>query len=155
MKNFYLIMTIIIASIIFAFSSQPAETSKSISQPIAGVVTESITQHNTEQRAKGESEIYFKNIHTFIRKGAHFTLFLLLGISAGMWNGYFKSRRRFIYAFAGCALYGVLDETRQLFVPGRSFEIPDMLIDSSGALIGVCIAALIWMLSSKRKAKQA
>ncbi len=155
MKNFYLILTLSIVAIIFVFSSQPASTSTGISRPIADAVANAIPQPDSENKTQEEKDLYQSNIHTFIRKGSHFSSFLLLGISAGMWSGYFKSKRKFIMAFVGCALYGVLDETRQLFVAGRSFEVTDMLIDASGALIGVCIAVLIWKQINKRKLKNA
>jgi VanZ family protein len=42
-----------------------------------------------------------------------------------------------------CALFGVLDEVHQWFVPQRSFEIKDMIVDSLGAFTGIVIARAV------------
>lgn len=47
-----------------------------------------------------------------------------------------------VIAFTGTAFYAITDEIHQLFVPGRAFQLIDILVDSAGALIGV-IASLI------------
>ena len=46
------------------------------------------------------------------------------------------------------ALYGVSDECHQLFVPGRNFEISDMIADATGASIG---AGALWLLGIIRR----
>ncbi len=47
-----------------------------------------------------------------------------------------------VIAFFSTVLYAVTDEIHQIFVPERAFQISDILVDSTGALIGV-IASLI------------
>lgn len=47
-----------------------------------------------------------------------------------------------VIAFAGTVFYAITDEIHQIFVPGRAFQISDILVDSTGALIGA-IASLI------------
>ena len=46
-------------------------------------------------------------------------------------------------AWFASALYAVTDEIHQHFVPGRSGEITDVLIDSIGCLIGALIMSSI------------
>ena len=46
-------------------------------------------------------------------------------------------------AWFASALYAVTDEIHQYFVPGRSGEITDVLIDSIGCLIGVMIMSIV------------
>jgi VanZ family protein len=36
-----------------------------------------------------------------------------------------------------CILYAILDEVHQIFIPGRSGEIRDVFIDSSGSGTGI------------------
>ncbi len=48
-----------------------------------------------------------------------------------------------IIAFFGTVLYAITDEIHQIFVPGRAFQISDILVDSTGALIGVIASFVI------------
>ena len=69
-------------------------------------------------------------MHYAIRKAAHFTeygiLFLLL-IRGPM-------RGHAVLALAACALYALLDEGHQNFVPNRTASFYDVALDCSGAL---------------------
>lgn len=68
--------------------------------------------------------------HSFVRKAAHFTnyaiLFWLL-ISGPM-------RARPYLALGMCALYALIDEGHQVFVPDRTPSLYDVALDSTGAL---------------------
>ncbi len=46
-------------------------------------------------------------------------------------------------AFAGTVAYAITDEIHQIFVPGRAFQLTDILVDSAGALIGTAAAFVI------------
>jgi VanZ family protein len=74
-----------------------------------------------------------------IRKSAHFTeygvLFWLL-VRGPM-------RNRPYWAFALCVAYAALDETHQIFVPGRTPSIYDVALDSTGALFSNFLLAAI------------
>ncbi len=48
-----------------------------------------------------------------------------------------------IIAFFGTVFYAVTDEIHQIFVPERAFQISDILVDSTGALIGVIASFII------------
>lgn len=48
-----------------------------------------------------------------------------------------------IIAFLGTVLYAITDEIHQIFVPERAFQISDILVDSTGALIGVIASFII------------
>jgi len=50
-------------------------------------------------------------------------------------------------------LYAITDEFHQYFVPGRSAEIRDVLIDSSGAFIGILLTIGIIQIKRKLKSK--
>ena len=51
--------------------------------------------------------------------------------------------REGIIAWAIGAVYSITDELHQYLVPGRSCQFMDVIIDSSGVLFGVAIAALL------------
>jgi len=77
------------------------------------------------------------------RKAAHmflyFTLALLLLAALSLW----VRRRRAPAALALCALAAALDEYHQTFVPGRSGELRDVLVDLGGAAAALALAALL------------
>lgn len=80
-------------------------------------------------------------ISLIVRKAAHFMEYLILGILvSNVFNIY--GRKRYIGIIV-CVLYAVSDEIHQLFVPGRSCQIFDMIIDSLGSSIGTLVLCLI------------
>lgn len=83
--------------------------------------------------------------HTLLRKLAHMTEYAVLGIFWSLQQR--KSTCKFsIQGLAVrwqiCVLTALLDESIQLFVPGRSGEIRDVWIDGVGAMLGL-LAAMI------------
>lgn len=48
-----------------------------------------------------------------------------------------------IIAFFCTVFYAITDEIHQIFVPERAFQISDILVDSTGALIGVIASFII------------
>ncbi|HJA34824.1 MAG TPA: VanZ family protein [Candidatus Mediterraneibacter merdigallinarum] len=49
------------------------------------------------------------------------------------------------------ALYAATDEVHQLFVPGRSGQISDVILDSAGALAGVLVLAAVRKLIKRKQ----
>ena len=88
-----------------------------------------------------------------VRKGAHFTEYTILGgflvpavkewMAADTTPVPVSMER--IAAWLAGTLYAVTDEIHQFFVPGRSCELRDIVIDSCGVLAGVLVVSLaIW-----------
>lgn len=76
-----------------------------------------------------------------VRKAAHFSEYLMLALLA---LHAFDPRREagaeaIVAAFVLVMLVSSIDETIQLFVPGRSGQVVDVLIDCSGALVGIAV----------------
>jgi len=78
--------------------------------------------------------------YTFIiRKTAHFSIYLILGILSINLLSSFDIKC--IIAFSGliCFIYACTDEFHQLFIMGRSCEMRDVLIDTLGSFVGILI----------------
>ena len=58
--------------------------------------------------------------------------------------------KRFIISALFCLVYAISDEIHKLFVPGRSGEIRDVLIDFTGVLIGILFTMLLVYLLKKK-----
>lgn len=85
---------------------------------------------------------YFSFVEFFIRKAAHFFSFFFLGL---FWFLGLRKRVReewltIILAILLCIGYACFDEFRQVFHPGRTGSMTDVILDSAGAIVGVGLA---------------
>ena len=92
--------------------------------------------------------------HNILRKLAHFSEYGLLGVlwATELWLGsHHRKGREAAIRLGFCMLTAFLDETIQLFVPGRSGEVRDIWIDTSGALLGILFVCLIGFVINRKK----
>ncbi|WP_404469016.1 VanZ family protein [Sutcliffiella horikoshii] len=137
-------------ALIFFLSAQQGEQSANLS----GGITELV--HQIVEQVAPDAEFKMDEISFFVRKNAHFFAYMLLAIltlnavrrSGG--HGWLSMGVAFVISL----LYAISDEVHQLFVPGRSGQVSDVLLDSAGALAGIALYALIsYLLNGKRKDK--
>lgn len=79
-----------------------------------------------------------------IRTVAHCLEFM--GLSLLFFNAIYatwENDRTYFHAFKLTVLYAFIDEIHQIFVPGRAFQVSDLLVDSTGALIGVTASFIL------------
>lgn len=91
-----------------------------------------------------------------IRKAAHFSIYALLGVFSFLtFYSYSKIKKtaRLVISFFICFIFAMSDEWHQTFIVGRSGEIRDVLIDSSGALIAIIILFLLLKFTKLGKLK--
>lgn len=80
----------------------------------------------------------------FLRTCAHCLEFM--GLSLLIFNATYSTwETKFtpLIAFAETVFYAITDEIHQIFVPDRAFQLSDILVDSTGALIGVAVSFII------------
>ena len=138
-------------ALIFTFSSQPAEQSSETSSPFVDLYMHIF--HRDADSLSPEEQFDLRESASFlVRKAAHFSIYTLLGILlSSAVRATFSGYKRLWLPFILGALYAVSDEFHQSFVPGRSCELRDMAIDSSGVLLGVLLVAGVCCLLSRRK----
>ena len=139
---------------IFLFSSQNAEISGNLSEGITYRIACIFVQDFKTFSTEKQTEIV-EGMHFYIRKAAHFSEYALLGMLTFL-NAcqYFsKTKTRFLITLPFCLLYASADEFHQLFVPGRSGKVIDVLIDSSGALLGVLFLWIIMVVRDRTTKK--
>ena len=148
-------LSLLIMVFIFSMSAQDAETSSNTS----GGLIESVIRFFDKgfaELSQIEQEEYVGKFQFIVRKLAHFSVYLALGFtfSAGM-QTFVKLRVfvRTLFAFIIGVFYAILDEIHQNFVPGRSCELRDMLIDSTGILIGSLFIMALFLLIKRIKNK--
>lgn len=124
---------------IFGFSSEAGEDSSGRSLQVMEWVN----------KALDNMDINFRVTHTMVRKTAHFLEYFLLGLLLLMTLRVYTRR---VVGHLGWALFGgllvpVVDETLQLFTPGRSGQLTDVLIDFGGAFSGIMVALVITLIA--------
>ena len=141
-----LILLLAVMTAIFAFSSQPAEQSQKLSDSLLDRLGKFLSFLPWFRENPGKK----------IRKLAHFTEFMCLGLVSELFFHELCSVEKnrlscgTLWALIFCFLYACSDEIHQFFVPGRSCEWKDVLLDSAGAVIGLAISFLIvFMLDRK------
>ena len=88
--------------------------------------------------------------HTFLRKAAHFSEFALLGLL-------YCGRHRLVRQETPLHLMGFglavacIDETIQIFTPGRASSLIDVWIDTSGFALGLAVILTAYKIYNKIK----
>lgn len=92
-------------------------------------------------------------LHYWIRKGAHFTEYLILALLAYRAFRYGEAWRHWrALGFSGSfsILYAFTDEFHQVFVSSRGPALRDVGIDALGAMTGFVLLALLYAWQSAR-----
>ena len=134
---------------IFRFSAQPASESEQVSGGVAYRIVETWSHLTGTEYTQSEMEAYADRIDYPVRKLAHMTEYgILCLLACAFVHGYSGNWKVCgISAVAVAALYAATDEIHQLFVPGRSGEVRDVMIDTAGAAAGILLAlagAALW-----------
>lgn len=149
MLKFFRIATVVLLvalmAFIFCMSAQDADTSSDTSR---GVITffAKIFIKDFETLSNEIQDGIISSWQFFVRKGAHFSIYAVLGIFALLSLVTYKSIplvHRFISSALICLAYSVSDEIHQSFVPGRSCELRDVCIDFCGSLLAITVLTLI------------
>ena len=91
------------------------------------------------------SWVTIAHVHLFLRKAAHVTEYailtgLLFRASRGLIDDFW---RRAAVAFVPAMIFAAADEFHQTFVPSRTGSAYDVLVDYSGAFLGILICRII------------
>ena len=147
---------------IFNFSAQSGNDSNDVSVSVSRIICR-IIFFKFNEMTSAEQLFVVTEINYFVRKLAHFTAYAGLGVCAYINMRLLGIRLKgfFLPAVFFCAAYAILDEIHQFFTPGRTIKITDMILDTSGAVIGaaaasaatVILAHIVTYLQMKKKKK--
>ena len=116
--------------------SQPAkDAEESVGQALVG-------------HAIGEEELF--------GTPGHVLEFALLGLTAAralIWKRN-PGLIAWLWVFAAGELYALSDEIHQVFVPGRAFELSDLVLDGAGILGGLLIYGLLMRWQGRREREE-
>ncbi len=144
MRKFNIVILILWMIVIFLFSQDPGASSSDKSDTIATFIVNVISNITGNDYSDTLSE-KIENCVFIVRKSAHFLEYFILGVLIINVLKDYKvlSIKIFILSILFCLLYAIGDEVHQLFIPQREGRVLDVLIDTSGSIIGVSIYCLI------------
>ncbi len=144
---FLWILVILWMTLIFCFSSQNSDESAELS---GGFITTffSTFMDNFDNLSSDEKNDIIESMQFFTRKSAHAFVYMVLAFlsSTALYSHKLKIKLVVPIAFGITVIYAITDEIHQLFVPGRAGRISDVIIDSTGGLIGLGVFVLLLML---------
>ncbi len=137
-KIIYLILLILWMIIIFMFSNQNGVKSQSLSDKFIN----NIISVSNKSMSKSDKIETISNISYLVRKIAHFSEYLILGILLILTLKEFNVKRYYLLSIIIAVIYASSDEVHQLFLVGRSAKVLDVFIDSFGSIVGILIVKL-------------
>lgn len=148
-----IILAIIWMGVIFMFSAQVSDESKSSSNKVTSAVVNTVISIKKENISEEKRQKIIEDKTFIVRKTAHFTEYFILGLILIL---YLQTKEKLatkyiILAIIFCTLYATSDEIHQLFVDGRSCKIMDILIDTCGSSLAILGFTSIYKLTTNLK----
>jgi len=146
-----LLIIIILALMIFLFSSEDAKKSSDTSGKITNFVI-SIVYKDFDSLSDSEKLSIRSKTEHFVRKSAHFlefftlSFFLMVHVFSLLEYKRKKNLFSFLIVIPLGVIYAIFDEYHQFFVDGRGPMAKDVLIDSAGVLTGALIAFILLLI---------
>lgn len=143
MRRLWTVLLLLYVCVIYGNSMTPASISSQESGAVLSLVKEALERIGLDALWVTEH---------IIRKTAHFLEYAGLGFllvqSTGLWQS--REGRRVRLVLEGMLLIPFLDETIQLFTPGRSAQISDVWLDISGVAAGILVTLFACAVLQKR-----
>ena len=156
------ILTVIWCGVIFAMSAKNADVSGNMSGTLAAKIAVILIPGFSDMSQTGQLA-YIDMADHIVRKCAHFAEYAILGMLLATDYRVIKGKEAsgrasknsvseafgrsggvlpVIVPFVIGALYAASDEWHQTFVPGRSGQVTDVVLDSAGVMTGVMLLLL-------------
>ncbi|MBQ7106665.1 MAG: VanZ family protein [Clostridia bacterium] len=153
MKNTFiryscLVLSLAVMTFIFIMSHQPADVSTAQSGGFIEFAAKVFLNDFEELSAEQQEEIII-SYQLLARKAAHFSVYMAL---AFLLSGFFHSFKclekacGYIFAFLIAFVFSCSDEIHQYFIPGRSCQVSDVLLDASGMIFGILVFIIFTLL---------
>lgn len=150
-----IIVIVFFIGVIISFSLQPAQESAETSSRVTRFIARHFVRGFNEMKPLKKMEI-ISSMDNLVRKCAHFTEYTLLGILLLLFFRNLNAVRRPLYVTvpAGIAVAAADEFLVQFFIPGRSPEWRDVLIDTAGIVTGAVLILLVILIVKKTRARK-
>ncbi|MCR5704582.1 MAG: VanZ family protein [Eubacterium sp.] len=140
---------------IFDFSAATARESSSLSDGITKKIVEIIEPDFSNLSEKQQEEL-FDRVSFFVRKTGHFGEYAILGLFIGgfllTFEMIYQNIKNILISEGFGVLYAITDEFHQGFVDGRSPQVRDVVIDSTGFLLALLF--IIFLITSHQRMRK-
>ncbi len=142
-----------VAVAIFLFSAQDARQSTQVSHGLIEQIVLWYTKYFGIPCSTGQLIQITGFWDHLVRKLAHFSIYSLLGFCCcnACYSTFFQLKKSFGFSLLAGSLYAVSDEIHQFFVPGRSCQLSDMVLDSCGVMFGILLFCTLFAIVTKRR----
>ncbi len=148
LKKISWLPALIVMVIIFSFSSKPADSSNESSMEVADDIL-SVYENTANVELDAEQRYQALEVmNHIVRKSSHFCEYALLAVTLAFhfYIHALRGMRLLLLSVSMSAAYAATDEFHQTFIPGRSGQFRDVLIDTSGAAAGMLFFFIILMI---------
>lgn len=137
--------------VIFDFSSQDGKESSGISRKITEIITDKILRLSDDNKMQ-----IVDRMESVIRKIAHFSIYTIVGaLLMGFVSTYKIDEMKRIYiSIVIGIIYATSDEIHQAFIPDRAAKLTDVMLDTMGVALGICLILLLLKIVIKKKYKK-
>ncbi len=163
----FFILTLLWMGLIYWFSSNDGAESSDMSGKLLRKLL-SVVIPDWSSKTRAEQRHVIEKVHLLFRKFGHFSEYLVLGVFLHITCTLFRAKKlkqiksRQAHPILGMIvpallafLYACSDEYHQLFVAGRSGEFRDVMIDFSGACLGILLSLPICLLIRRKLRRRA
>lgn len=150
-KLIFTIISIIWMVIIFSFSAKTGAASTKDSFFISRIIG-NVVYSDFEEWSYDSQEEFLDKMDFAVRKTAHMMEFFILCVFVFLSQNHLDiSFKNISLPFLVTVFYAITDEIHQYFVPNRSCQLMDVIIDSIGGLIAIGCILLIHKIFFKNK----
>lgn len=128
---------------IFIFSNQDGRESSALSDGLTTKIVDVYVEFSNRDLTNAKKQEIVLNSKKLVRKTAHFTIYLTLGLITYLLLCTYYVKHSIIISLIFTLFYACTDEFHQLFIAGRSGEAKDILIDVIGSYFGVLIGSIV------------
>ncbi|KRN26864.1 VanZ family protein [Liquorilactobacillus mali] len=144
--NTFLLLAFLVMAILFISSSMTYKQQTSVpflekylsAEPFKNILSGVSFNYATEKISIAEVG-YFKFVEFFLRKGAHFFFYFLMGtfLYLGLKKRLKSILLTVVTAFLATVGYAALDEFHQMITGGRTPLFQDVMLDGIGGIVGI------------------
>ena len=134
-KIIYLICIILCLIAIFMLSSQNSKESNGVSKTL---INKGVNTYENVTKKDVNNKKAVKILNYPVRKCAHFTIYLILGIFVYLYMGTTNINNKVLISIVFCLICAIFDETHQMFT-GRTPKVLDVLIDTCGSITSILL----------------